>query len=51
MYVHMFMVLLHDFVVFVSFFDEIHVMSLYEVVLLYIHNVGLSDYVMNILLA
>ena len=45
----MFMFLVHDFVVLSTCYDEMHGTSLYEVVLLYMHNVGHNDYTMKVL--
>ena len=45
------MILMHDIVVFSTCCDEMHGMSLYEVVLLYMHNIGLNDYKMKVLLS
>ena len=51
MHVSMFMFIIHDFVVLSSCCDEIIGISHYEVVLLFMHNVGLHDYMMKVLLA
>ena len=44
-----FYVSMHVIVVLSTCFDEIHGMSLYEVVLLYKHNAGLNEYMMKLL--
>ena len=41
---------MHDIVVLATYCEEMHGMSLYDVVLSYIHNLCLSDYMMKVLL-
>ena len=41
---------MHDFVAFFTRYDEMHGMNLYDVVLSYLHNIGLNDYIMKVLL-
>ena len=47
---YMYMFLFHNIVVTSTCCDDMHGMSLYEVVLVYMHNVGLDDYMMKVLL-
>ena len=51
MHVTMSMFLMHDFVVLSTSFDEMHGMSVYEVVLLYMHDGDLNEYMRKVLLA
>ena len=44
----MFTFLLFDFVVLSTCCKEMHGMSLYEVLLLYMHNVSLNDYMVKV---
>ena len=50
MYMIKFMFLMHDIFIFSTCCDEMHGPSLYDVVLSYMHNVGLNDYIMKVLL-
>ena len=43
-------ILMHYIVLLYNYSDEMHGMSLYDVVLSYLHNVGLNDYMMKVLL-
>ena len=42
--------LMHDFVLQSTCCDEMYGMSLYDVALSYMHNVGLNDYIMKVFL-
>lgn len=50
MFMTMLMFLMHDTVVLSTYCDDMHVMSLYDMVLPYMHKVSLIDYMMKVLL-